>query len=134
MDDSLTRLFGDLAGRLTGPMTFRLILQPLMAALQGWRDGSRDARLGRPPYFWTMFTNPDGERARLVSEGIHAVLRVIVLGVVMDVAYQWTVFGWLYLGELVIVVLALAFVPYMVIRGMANRVMRWRLVRRGIRA
>ena len=133
MDDPLTRMFGDLVGRLTGPMTFRLILQPLMASVQGWRDGSRDARIGRPPYFWTMFTNPDGERARLLNEGAHAVLRVIVLGILMDLAYQWTVFGWVYPVELVIVVLALAFVPYVLIRGVANRVMRRRLVRQGIR-
>jgi hypothetical protein len=132
MDDSLTRMFGDLVGRLTGPMTFRLILQPLMASLQGWRDGSRDARIGRPPYLWTMFTNPDGERARLLNEGIHAVLRVVVLGFVMDVAYQWTVFGWIYPVELLIVVLALAFVPYVLIRGVANRMTRRWLVRRGI--
>jgi hypothetical protein len=46
MDDSLTRVFGDLAGRLTGPLTFRLILQPLMAGFHAWRDGSRDARIG----------------------------------------------------------------------------------------
>jgi hypothetical protein len=132
MDDSLTRMFGDLVGRLTGPMTFRLILQPLMASLQGWRDGSRDARIGRPPYLWTMFTNPDGERARLLNEGIHAVLRVVVLGIVMDVAYQWTVFGWIYPVELLIVVLTLAFVPYVLIRGVANRMTRRWLVRRGI--
>jgi hypothetical protein len=31
MDDTLTRFWNDLVGRLTGPMTFRLILQPVMA-------------------------------------------------------------------------------------------------------
>lgn len=133
MDDSLSRFIGDLAGRLTGPMTFRLFLQPLMAALQGWRDGSRDARSGRPPYFWTMFSNPAGERARLLNEGVHAVLRVIVLGILMDVVYQWTVFGWIYPIELVVVVLTLAFVPYMLIRGVANRVIRRILARRSLR-
>lgn len=133
MDEPFARLLGDLAGRLTGPLSFRLILQPLMAGFQAWRDGSRDARIGRPPYFWTMFSNPEGERARLVNEGLRAVMRVLVLGVVIDVAYQWMVFRWIYPVELVVVVLALAFVPYLLIRGVANRVTRRHLVRRGIR-
>jgi hypothetical protein len=43
------------------------------------------------------------------------------------------VFGSIYPVELVMVVLALAFVPYVLLRGVANRVMRWRLARQGIR-
>ena len=124
MDDTLSRFFGDLAGRITGPMTFRLILQPVMAFLLGWRDGARDGREGRPPYLLTMLKNPGGERARLLQEGLRAVARVIILGIVMEVIYQLFVFRWLYLGELVIVVLVLAFLPYLLIRGIANRLVR----------
>jgi hypothetical protein len=131
MDDTLTRFLNDLVGRFTGPMTFRLILQPVMASLMAWRDGARDAREGRPPYFWTMFTNPQGERVGLLQEGIHQVLRVIVLGVVMDVIYQWIVFRWVYPVELLIVVFVLAFVPYMFMRGLANRITRRRLGTQG---
>ena len=134
MDDTLTRFLNDLIGRLTGPMTFRLILQPVMASLMAWRDGTRDAREGRPPYFWTMFTNPQGERVGLLQEGIHQVLRVIVLGVVMDVIYQWIVFRWVYPVELLIVVVVLAFVPYMFMRGLANRITRRRLRPQGSRS
>jgi hypothetical protein len=47
-DDLLTRFWTDLVGRLTGPMTFRLILQPLMAILIAVRDGVKDAREDRP--------------------------------------------------------------------------------------
>jgi hypothetical protein len=132
MDDTLARMFHDLVGRLTGPMTFRLILQPVMASLLGWRNGAADARNGRPPYFWTMFTDANGERNRLLNEGLHAVLRVIVLGIVMELVYQWIVFRWLYPIELVIVVLMLAFVPYMLVRGIANRVVRRQLGKRGV--
>ncbi len=35
-------------------MTFRFILQPVMAAIAALHDGIKDARLGRSPYFWTV--------------------------------------------------------------------------------
>jgi len=113
----------DLIGRLSGPMTFRVILQPTMAALMALRDGIKDARAGRPPYFWTIFTNT-AERGRLLKQGWSAVLRIIVLGVVMDMIYQWKVFGTIHLAELIIVVLVLAFVPYLLLRGPVNRIAR----------
>jgi Ca2+/Na+ antiporter len=49
------------------------------------------------------------------------VLRVILLGVAMDAIYQVLVFGRIYPGELIVVVLLLAFVPYVLFRGPANR-------------
>jgi hypothetical protein len=40
---------GDLIDRLTGPMKFRLVLQPVMAAFFAIRSGLEDARAGKPP-------------------------------------------------------------------------------------
>ena len=47
MEDTLERIWEHLIGRFTGPLTFRLILQPTMATLFAVRDGLRDARTGR---------------------------------------------------------------------------------------
>jgi hypothetical protein len=121
MDDTLARIWADLVGRLTGPMTFRILLQPTMAALYAIRDGMKDAHEGRPPYFWSMFVNPDSRRS-LLQEGVRAVGRVILLGVLMDATYQVIVFRRIYPFELVVVVLLLAFVPYLVLRGPVNRI------------
>jgi hypothetical protein len=118
--DDLARMWSDLVGRLSGPLTFRLILQPTMAIIYALRDGAKDAREGRPPYFWTMFTEPDHARA-MIDEGFKAVGRVLALGVVMDVIYQLIVFRWVYPVELILVVLLLAFIPYLLLRGPANR-------------
>ena len=120
--DELTRLWADLVGRLTGPLTFRLILQPLMAMFYGIRDGVKDAHEGHPLYFWSIFTG-HGSWA-LLGQGARSVGRVILLGFVMDFIYQLIVFRWIYPVELVIVVLILAFVPYLLIRGPANRFAR----------
>jgi hypothetical protein len=126
MDEILARFWDDLIGRTTGPLTFRFILQPLMAVLYAYRDGRSDARAGRPPYFWTILTEP-GERGALLHQGWAAMARVIGLGVVMDVIYQLTVLGRLYPGELIVIVLLLAFVPYLLLRGPFNRLMRRRV-------
>ena len=48
--ESFGRLWRDILDRPDGPMTFRFILQPAMAALAAFRDGVKDARLGRTPY------------------------------------------------------------------------------------
>jgi hypothetical protein len=73
MEDFLTRFGTDLVGRLTGPMNFRTVLQPAMAMLFATLDGVRDAKVGRPPYLWNIFTDP-AERDRLLREGWKRVL------------------------------------------------------------
>ena len=50
----------DILARPGGPMTFRFILQPAMAAIAALVDGIKDARTGRSPYLWTVLTNPVG--------------------------------------------------------------------------
>jgi hypothetical protein len=123
MEEWITRFSSDLVGRLTGPMTFRLILQPTMSMFYAIRDGLKDASAGRPPYLWTLLTRP-GERMRLMKEGWHAVLRIILLGVGIDAIYQIIEFRHIYLGELAIVVACLAFLPYVLLRGPTNRLAR----------
>ncbi len=123
MEDILSRFWADLIGRLHGPFTFRIFLQPAGAILYAVRDGVKDAREGRPAYFWAIFTDPS-ERSRLLHEGWKAVTRIIILGVVMDVLYQLIVFRWIYPTELIIIVLLLAFVPYLLARGPVTRIAR----------
>ena len=121
VDDLLTRFWSDLVGRVHGPFSFRFVLQPLMALVFATRDGIVDARQERPPYFWTIFTRP-GERWDLLREGGKAVTRVIALGVLMDVVYQLLTFHRIYAPQLIVIVLALAFLPYVVFRGPINRI------------
>ena len=121
MRDMLMRALMDVGDRIGGPMTFRIILQPLMAALLAFRAGLKDAQHGRPPYFWTILTDP-GQRADLVREGWKSVARVFVLAIVMDVIYQLIVLKWVYPFELILVAILLAVLPYLLIRGPVNRI------------
>lgn len=109
--------------RVGGPMTFRIILQPTMAALLAVRAGIKDAREGRPPYFWTILTDAS-QRANLLRQGWGAVGRVFILAVIMDLIYQLIVLRWIHPLELLIVAIALAVVPYLLIRGPVNRLAR----------
>jgi hypothetical protein len=123
MDDPLTRLWSDLIGRLTGPMTFRLILQPVMATIFACRDGMTDARTGQAPYLWTIFSDPQ-ERSRLITDGWKHIGRVVILAILMDVAYQLIVFRWVYPGEVLVVAIVLAALPYALLRGLITRFAR----------
>jgi hypothetical protein len=119
------RFWHDLVERPDEPMRFRFILQPLMAAIAAIRDGREDARIGRSPYFWTVLHKPQERVARL-REGLNATARIILLGLAMDVIYQLLVLKTFYPNEALVIALLLAFVPYLIIRGLVLRVARSR--------
>lgn len=124
--ESLGRLWRDVLDRPGGPMTFRFILQPMMAIIAALRDGVKDARLGRRPYVWALIhgvRGPEGRGARL-WEGIVSTARILILGVVMDIIYQWKVLGTLYPVQSVVIAVLLAFVPYLLLRGPVARIAR----------
>ena len=116
--DVMGRLWHDLIQRPDAPMRFRFILQPVMAAIVAIRDGLKDIRAGREPYFWRALG------VTRLREGLNATARIILLGIVMDAMYQMIVLGRFYPGEAVIIALLLAFVPYLLIRGPAARIAR----------
>jgi hypothetical protein len=123
--DVLGRIWRDIAERPGGPMTFRFILQPCMAALAAFHDGAKDARLNRSPYLWTVLTDRDESAGRL-REGVIATARIILLGLVMDGIYQAVVLKTFYPGETVFVAILLAFLPYVMLRGPFARLVAWR--------
>ena len=123
MEDLLTRIFENLIDRVSGPMKFRLILQPLMAIIFAVRSGLKDAKAGRPAYFWALFTD-SAHRRDMVRDGWKSVGRVYILAVVIDVIYQLIVFRWVYPVEALLVAAILAFIPYLLIRGPVNRIAR----------
>jgi hypothetical protein len=46
----------NLIDRISGPMNFRFILQPVMASIFAIIAGLKDAKAGKPPYFWSLLT------------------------------------------------------------------------------
>jgi hypothetical protein len=123
--EAFQRLLHDLLERPDAPMRFRFILQPVMAAIAAVHAGREDARLGRAPFFVTLLREPQ-KRVGLLREALNATARIILLGLVMDVIYQAWVLKTFYPNEALIIALLLAFLPYLIIRGVVLRIARSR--------
>ena len=94
-----------------------------MATIFAIRDGLGDARAGRPPYFWSLFTDRTARRDML-RDGWKSVSKIFILAAVLDVIYQLIVFRWLYPFEMLLVAVLLALIPYLLVRGPVNRIKR----------
>jgi hypothetical protein len=121
--DVLSQLWQEIVARPDGPMALRFYLQPLMAVIFAVRDGLKDARTGRPPYLWAIFTSP-GERGALIRDGWRSVGKIFIIAVVLDTIYQFVVLGGLRPLEGLFVATVLALVPYILFRGPVNRLKR----------
>jgi hypothetical protein len=119
----LERILENLIARLDGPLHFRFVFQPLMATILGVVDGVRDARAGKPAYFWAVLFTPKS-RGELVKHGWKSVGKVFILAIILDSIYQMEVHSTIYAGELLIVAFTLAIVPYLIVRGPVNRTVR----------
>jgi hypothetical protein len=122
--DLLAGQWADLLARPRGPFAFRFYLQPTMAIIAALKDGLNDARIGWTPYTWTVLTNAH-ERGAALREGVNATSRILLLGVVIDTAYQVVALRTFYPGEAIIISVLLGFVPYFLARGPIARVVSW---------
>ncbi len=125
---SFAEIWREILGRPDGPFAFRFYLQPLMAIFLAVRDGIHDAKAGRPAYLWSLFRDPAGRRERL-RDGWRSVEKVFVLAIVLDLLYQLVVLRGVRPLQTLLVAVTLAIVPYVLLRGPANRLFR-RLARR----
>jgi hypothetical protein len=121
--EELDRVWRNIVARPGGPMTFRFVLQPTMAAIVALRDGVNDAQLGRAPYLAAILRGIEGRGARL-WEGIVSTARILILGVVMDVIYQLVFLDAFHPAESALIAILLAFVPYALLRGPIGRIAR----------
>lgn len=123
MDDIWMRIVENLSDRVSGPMKLRLLLQPTMAVIFAVVAGLKDAKLGKPPYFWSLLTMPE-HRQDMLKDGWKSVGKVFVLAMVLDIVYQLIVARFVYPGEVVLVAFLLAILPYLLVRGLVTRISR----------
>ncbi len=126
MSSFFSAYWADFIARFDGPLHFRFYIQPLMATLLAVRDGRRDALAGRGAYLWSLVTDP-GERRYLIASGWTGIVRVFALALVLDAIYQFMVWHGLKPLQALLTAIVLAVVPYVLLRGPANRI--WRLTR-----
>src|SRR5262249_28292913 len=118
-----SRGWGELIARDSGPLHGRLLLQPLVASILAIRSGLSDAREGRPVFFWTLALKP-AHRRSLLRHLWQDVGKLFRGASVLDVAYQLLALRWVYPVQTVVVATVLAILPYLVFRGLANRLGR----------
>jgi len=113
----------ELLGRIEGPFAFRLVLQPIVATALAVRAGIKDARAGRSPHFWTIIHEPE-HRGQLLRETWREVRKVFIVALLIDIVYEFVVFRWVYPLQPFIVAAVLAVLPYLLLRGLVNRLAR----------
>jgi hypothetical protein len=123
MEDLIVRLHDAVVDRLHGPLKFRFLMQPVVAAIFAVRAGMADARRGQPAFLWSALTNPEG-RADLIKSGWKDISKVFVIATVMDLVYQYIVMREIHPLRALLVAAVLCIVPYVILRGPVNRIAR----------
>ena len=104
-------------------LALRFLLQPAISTILAIRDGIRDARTGRSPYFWTVMSDPVQRSARL-REGIAVTGKLFLMAIAVDVVYQIVELKAFHPSEALIVAILLAFILYLILRGPVARLAR----------
>ena len=115
----ITRLWQNLIARIGGPLSFRLVIQPLVTAWFAFRAGRNDAQQGRAPYGWEFISNPI-KRRDLLRECWKDIAKIFVAAMIIDLLYQIIELRWLHPAEALIVATVLVLLPYKLLRGLAN--------------
>jgi hypothetical protein len=123
MDDILARMAQNLFDRIDGPMGMRLVIQPILATILATRDGIKDASQHHPPYGLSLLLEPE-HRGHRLRDGWRSIRKVYFVALGADVVYQLIQLHWVYLGEALIIAQVVALVPYVLIRGPVNRLVR----------
>jgi hypothetical protein len=110
-----------IVGRVTGPMSFRFILQPCVAILLGIRDGRLDAKAGTPPYIFDVLFRPK-DRDRALKSALHTLLTPMIVGTVLDAIAQYLIFQNIRVVGAMLVGALVMGVPYSLARGITNRI------------
>jgi hypothetical protein len=76
-----------IVARLDGPFHFRFIVQPSVASILAIIDGVKDARMGKPAYYWALIVD-QGDRTELIKDGWKSIFKVFILAMVLEAAYQ----------------------------------------------
>src|SRR3954470_9384465 len=122
-------MWENFVARTEGLMYYRFFIQPAMSLIFAVIAGLRDAKSNTVPYLW-RFKISAGNRKEVAKEAWKGVGKVFIIAVVLDIIYQLIVIyshktqERFYPLESVLVAFLLAIVPYIILRGPVNRIVR----------
>lgn len=113
----------DLTGRgmFGGRFQIRLILQPLLAFLLGVRFGLRDAKEGKRAFFMRL-VEAQHDRWPILREGLRDAIVPLFIAFVIDGILQRIINGHVRPLAAVVVGALLVFLPFVIGRGLSNRI------------
>lgn len=117
MDEIFARVWQDFVTRTTGPLWFRLILQPLVAAGFGIRAGLANARRSKEQHEGAL---DPAYRRTMFRQALQDVGKVFVIGIGLDVIFQIIALRTVYPAEAVLVGFLIVALPYQIIRTVAG--------------
>ncbi|MGG5890077.1 hypothetical protein ACLF3G_23365 [Falsiroseomonas sp. HC035] len=123
MDSIWTIIAAEFAERAGGPLSLRLILQPLVASILAIRAGLHDAAAGKAPFGWKLLS-VRADRAELIRDAWKSIGKVFLLAIGLDIAYQVILHGDVLLRQAIILAVLIALIPYLILRGVTTRVAR----------
>ena len=123
MIDTLQSLSDSLSSRWAGAMSFRLIIQPIVASFLAIRAGFTDASEGRQAFLWAAVSD-SAYRAEFLHGAWKDVRPVFVIAFVLDSIYQIIASHRVHVFEALIFATLLAVLPYLLLRGPVCRIMK----------
>ena len=105
---------------ISGPGTFRFVLQPLFSILMGVRDGRNDAKSSTPPILPLLLLQSD-KRSEALKGRLHVLVLPLIFAVVLDSIFQILIFGIWRLQWALVVGVCLVGIPYILAREITNR-------------
>ena len=105
---------------ISGPGTFRFVIQPVLAIVMGVRDGRNDARSSTPPILHMLLFS--GKRREALKGALQAIALPLTLAVGIDSILQIYIFDVWRLQWALIIGLGLVGIPYILARGITNRI------------
>ena len=122
--ETLSRTVEQLIARADGPLHFRLVVMPIVVTILAIRAHVRDVREGEPIFFGAFVRSPT-ERRRLLRSGLKDFGRVFIIACVLDTVYQLMALRSFHPGQMLIVAVVCAIVPYFLVRGPILRLAHW---------
>jgi hypothetical protein len=119
----IARGWDNFVARTEGPLNLRFFIQPTIAIIMAVRAGLRDAKVGHPAYLSETLRNP-ANRGALLHGGWKDMRTTFLISVTLDAIYQVIVHQGIYFLEMLFTATLLALVPYLILRGPVNRLVR----------
>lgn len=121
--DAIERGWENFIARPSGPMNFRFIMQPLMAGILAIRSGIKDAKEKQPPFLWSAIADSTNRKA-ILKKAWKQIRVPFLIACILDIIYEFIIHRSFYPFEMLFTAILLALIPYLLLRGPANRITR----------